>query len=339
MTKKFTDEKIHIVYAADNKFAEIMGISLISLFECNKDIADIQIYILDSGIHDTNREKVESIFKKYCRQMPRWISARNIAEELGMSIDVDRGSLSQYARLFISRDLPSYLKRVIYLDCDIIVNKSLQELWNLDLHGKTIGALRDAFSKYYRRNIDLKPQDIMFNSGVMVVDLELWRLRQVEKRLLQFIISKKGKIQQGDQGALNSVLCDEVYCFEPRFNAVSIFFDFTYEEMLKYRKPPEYYCKSEIMNAINDPVIIHFTTSFLSVRPWIEGCKHKYVSRWLQYKNLSPWQFDPLWKDSRSRWKKIALRMFRALPRNCAISIASFLQVYARPMCFRMRQW
>ena len=53
-----------------------------------------------------------------------------------MDIAVDRGSLSQYARLFISSVLPENLEKVLYLDCDIIIRQSLDELWNLDMHGK-----------------------------------------------------------------------------------------------------------------------------------------------------------------------------------------------------------
>lgn len=46
--------------------------------------------------------------------------------------------------------------------------------------------------------------------------------------------------------------------------------------MLIYRKPPNFYSKEEIKKAIEDPVIIHYTTSFISRRPWVEGCNHKY---------------------------------------------------------------
>lgn len=41
--------------------------------------------------------------------------------------------------------------------------------------------------------------------------------------------------------------------------------------MLIYRKPPNFYPKEEIKKAIEDPVIIHYTTSFISRRPWVEG--------------------------------------------------------------------
>lgn len=74
-------------------------------------------------------------------------------------------------------------------------------------------------------NIDLKPNDIMFNSGVMLIDLKKWKEKKVETRLLKFISKKHGHIQQGDQGALNHVLSHDIYCFEPRFNSVTIFYD------------------------------------------------------------------------------------------------------------------
>lgn len=100
---------VHIVYASDDSFAEVLGVSLVSLFENSKDVENIHIYILDADISDLNHSRIEEVFNTYNRTPPTWIKARNITEELGMQVAVDRGSLSQYARLFISRDLPEGL--------------------------------------------------------------------------------------------------------------------------------------------------------------------------------------------------------------------------------------
>lgn len=333
----YEENAAHIVYASDDRFAEIMGVSMVSLFDNNTDFDDIVVYILDSGISFENKKKIEDTCERFGRSKPVWIYAKNISEELGIHVEIDRGSLSQFSRLFVSRDLPSELKRVLYLDCDIIVNKSIKELWNLDLQGKTIGALMDAFSKYYRKNIGLQPNDIMFNSGVMLIDLARWRETKIEEKLLAFIKQNKGKVQQGDQGALNAVLSHETYCFSPCFNTVTIFFDFSYAEMLTYRKPPEFYCEEEVKKAVEDPVIIHFTTSFLSERAWVKGCNHRYVDRWLQYKSMSPWRENPLWEDKQNFWKCQCFRLYEALPDKLAMGIASFLQVYGRPLINRLR--
>lgn len=311
--------------------------SLVSLYENSQDMDDIVVYVLDSGILEENKQYLLSVCKEYNRSGIVFIPGKNVSEELGMNVTVDRGSLSQYARLFISSALPDELNRVLYLDCDTLVNQSIKELWNLDLHGKTVGALMDAFSKYYRANINLQETDIMFNSGVMLIDLKRWREQNVENRLLMFIASKNGKIQQGDQGALNHVLSHDTYCFEPKFNSVTIFYDFTYKEMLIYRRPPKFYSNEQVNEAVMNPAIIHFTTSFLSKRAWVKGCKHRYVGEWLKYKQMSPWKKTELWKDNRPQWKKLGIEIFYLLPRKLAIQIAGIMQVYGRPLVNKLK--
>ena len=74
----------------------------------------------------------------------------------------------------------------------------------------------------------------MFNSGVMLIDINNWRKQDIEKKLLQFIIDNKGTIQQGDQGVLNAILYDKIIVIDPKYNVVTIMFDFTYSELLIY---------------------------------------------------------------------------------------------------------
>lgn len=322
----------HIVYASDDKFSEILAVSLVSLYENSRDMDDITVYVLNSGINSENKNKIDSISRSYHRSDIVWITAQDVSKVLSMDVKVDRGSLSQYARLFVSSDLPDDLERVLYLDCDIVINKSIKELWNLDLHGKTIAALMDAFSSSYRANIGLEKNDVMFNSGVMLIDLNQWKSHRIEEKLLKFIEERKGRIQQGDQGALNAVLSHDTYCFEPRFNSVTIFHDFNYDEMMIYRKPPKgYYSIQEIELAVDDPSIIHFTTSFLSKRPWVIGSQHRYVDVWLKFKAISPWSSSPLWKDNTSGMRRTTISILRKLPRGLMIRLCGLAQAYGRP--------
>ena len=325
----------HIVYATDDNFAEILGVSLVSLYENSKDVDEIIVYVLESGISDENIKKLKSLPKKYSRSDLSFIKATDISKELSMNVNLDRGSLSQYARLFVSSVLPAKLDRVLYLDCDIIINKSISELWNLDIKGKTIAALKDAFSKQYRKNIDLEPDDIMFNSGVMLIDLDKWRRENIESKLLEFIRKKNGKIQQGDQGALNAILSKETFCLEPRFNSVTIFYDFSYEEMMVYRKPVDFYPREEIELAVREPSIIHYTTSFLS-KPWYEDCKHRYVAEWFKYKDISPWSDKPLWTEKKKNGiKGLYVSLCNKMPRKLMIGFSGILQAYGRPLVYR----
>lgn len=339
ISTKQIDRNLHVVYASDDKFAEILGVSLTSLYMNNKEMEQINVYVLDSGIAASNKEKLDSLSEKFGRAPIQWLEAKNISEVLKIDVAIDRGSLSQYARLFVSSVLPSDFKRVLYLDCDIIIAQSLEELWNLDMHGKTIAALKDAFSKWYRVNVDLEPNDIMFNSGVMLIDLDKWKEHKVEERLMKFISEKNGKIQQGDQGALNAVLTYDTYCFEPRFNSVTIFYDFNYKEMMIYRKPPKgFYTEAQIREATEHPVIIHFTTSFFSRRPWIEGCQHRYLGEWKKYKDMSPWKNAPIWKYAKlGGIRGWYIESIEKIPRRMTIRLSGVLQAFGRPWINRIK--
>ncbi len=336
--RNYDSEVVHIVYACDDRFAEILGVSLVSLYRNNPDLREIKVYILDAGIKEENRRKLLSICKACQRKSMTFIHAKNIKEKLSMDVAADRGSLSQYARLFVSSDLPKGLGRVLYLDCDVLVRQSIKELWNLGLQGKTIGALMDAFSKNYRRNLGLEDNDVMFNSGVMLIDLDQWKKNKIEEKIRDFVVSGNGKIQQGDQGALNAVLSRDTYCFEPRFNSVTIFYDFTYREMMRYRRPPEFYPKEQVAKAVEEPVLVHFTTSFLSRRPWVKGCTHRYAGEWMKYKEMSPWKQEPLWEDHRPKWKQEGIRIYKMLPDCLAIRAAGLLQAYGRPFLYKMKR-
>lgn len=196
MGKNIYEDEMYIVYASDDNFSDIMGVSILSLFENNKD-ENINIYILDSNISKDNKDKIESICVNYSKKLPMWIQAKNINDVLGINVEMDRGSLSQYARLFIGDLLDKDIKRVLYLDCDTIIEKSIKDLWNIDLEGNTIAALKDAFSSRYRANIRLKPNDIMFNSGVMLIDMLKWKENRIEDRLLKLIKKNNGNYTTG----------------------------------------------------------------------------------------------------------------------------------------------
>lgn len=326
------DVIMYIVYASDDNFAEILGVSIVSLFENNKDMDEIVVYILDSRIKDKNKNRIETIFKKYNRPSPIWIEATNINEVLRMNVKQDRGSMSQFARIFVSSVLPEDLNRVLYLDCDIIINKPLDDLWNMNMQGKIVAALLDAFGSLYRKNLGLEKNDIMFNSGVMLIDLKRWKEEHIEVKVLKLIKEHEGLIPQGDQGALNAILSHQTAVLEPRFNSVTIFHDFTYENMLIYRKPPIFYSKEEIMEAITNPVIIHFTTSFLSRRAWVKGSKHPYTKRWMEYKAISPWKDETLIEYKVTSWKVAYIKFYKSLPVWISVRICGLLQAYGRPI-------
>lgn len=324
-------EIYNIVYAADDSFSSVLGTSICSLLDNNREAKRINIYIIDGGIKKLSKEKILDIENKYKNADIKWVTVESISNRLGIEVQKDRGSLSQFSRLFVGNIFSKKIKRVLYLDCDTIVISSIKNLWNLNLKGKTISALKDAFSKYYRKNIELSENDIMFNSGIMLIDLERWRQKEIEKKVLSFISRKKGKIQQGDQGALNSILSKDTLPLPPQYNLVSIFYELTFSEIKLYRSPCNFYSNREINLAKKNPVIIHYTSSFYSIRPWFENSNHPMKNIWLEYYKKTPWYTEKL-KYENSRKKKLVVRLTKFGMRKPILFCAGFFQKYLRPL-------
>ena len=65
----------------------------------------------------------------------------------------------------------------------------------------------------------------MINAGVFLVDLNKWKSEQVEKKILRYIIKKKGKVQLNDQGVLNHVLDGKIEFIGPKYNMISLYYE------------------------------------------------------------------------------------------------------------------
>lgn len=325
--------KYEIVYASDDAFAPILGVSIESLLENNLN-AEINITILCTSISKINKDKIKKICHKYESNV-RFINIVNIEEKFNLNLNKDRGSISQYARLMISEAFSSETKRVLYLDSDTLIVDDLSELWDLDLGNNIVGVLKDAFSEYYRQNINLKNDNLMFNSGVMLIDLEKWREYKIEDKLINVILEKKGQIQQGDQGVLNEVLSHYAMPFAPKFNMVSIFYDLTYKQIENYRRPVNFYTESEINESKKNPVILHYTSSFYTLRPWQMKTisKDDYRYKWEIIRKKTLWSKDDIYNKV-SSLKKILCK----LPLSLLIKIAAPLQIYIRPLRERIRK-
>lgn len=324
-------DNYEIVYAADNNFAPVLGTSLVSLFENNKDI-NINITIFDSGISKDNKGKVEEIFDKYHRGSPRWIVPIDLEDKMGIKLDIARGSLAVYSRLFLKDFFDDDVSKILYIDSDTVIVSSIKKLWDINLGEKVIAATKDAFSKFYRKNIELNENDVMINAGVFLINFPEWKRQGVEQQFLEYICQKNGKVQLNDQGVLNHVLNNKIYFLDPSYNLLSLYYDYSYKEMEEYRKPVNFYSNSEIKRAKNNPIIIHYTSAFNTIRPWYQNSTHPLKKVWRWYYDKSPWKDMPLEIGRKKGVKRILFSIYNSLPQQISLRVASIFQAYIRPL-------
>lgn len=315
---------MNIVYASDNNFAEILGISMTSLFENNKSSSEIVVYILDDGINEDNKEKLTSIAYIYSREL---IFVDVKGYEVPESVQSERWSKSAFTRLFMKQLLPDNISKVLYLDCDILIRNSLEELYNTDVSEYVAASVRDCISKMYLNNLDIDAAGFYCNSGVLLINMEKWN----SELFMNFFDKYKNVIKYPDQDIINGVCNKNMLEADVKYNNYTALYDFTYKDLMTFRKPSKYYTETEVAESKKNPVIVHFTTSFLSLRPWVEGCQHPYAKEWLRYKAMTPWADTPLRKDNRSWKKKLAVKIYKFLPNTLAVNIAGLLHAKIVP--------
>lgn len=285
------------------------------------------VYILDCGISSENVSRLTDIGRRYGCD-PVFV---NSSKKLDPEMKQNRGSLSTFARLYLEELLPDNIDKVIYLDCDVLVLGSLEELDSTDIDGYYCAGVRDCISMLRLKRDGLSDKDVYINAGVMVINLKLWRSDNVSAAFEHYSDKYNGKVQYADQGIINGVFKGRILPLDPRYNCYTAMYDFSYEELMIFRKPPVYYSRQEIETAKNVPSIVHFTTSFLSLRPWFEGCGHPYAQEWIKYRKKTSWADEPMKKCS-EKPMGAAKAVFKIFPRKAAVAAAGFVHSIVVPV-------
>ena len=140
----------------------------------------------------------------------------------------DRYSPLAYARLMAGSLFPQY-GRIVYLDADVLLAGDVAELYFSDLWGASVAAAGDGLALWsiekgtmhphleYMGNYLSSPLSYC-NSGVLVLDLDQIRRRNLEHRLLQQLRNRPEPFPYPDQDILNIALHGDMTTLPPEWN-------------------------------------------------------------------------------------------------------------------------
>lgn len=286
---------MNIAYTTNELFAAKVAASICSVFENNKDMEEIVIYIIGESLSDKTIENYDKLSRKYKRDI-RIIQLDDINKYLDFDFDTSGWSQIIVARLALDQMLPEEIERILYLDGDTINIAPLNELWHADMQGAVLGACIEATADMKRR-IALGMETIPYiNSGVLLMDLKQWREQKTGKRILEFYKENNGKLVSCDQDAINGASKGNIFYLSPRYNFYNIYWTYPYKTLKKRMKNTFYYSKAEVKSAIDSPAIIHYLGE---ERPWRKGNRHKYRGEYEKYLQKTPWKNEKMeegWK-------------------------------------------
>jgi lipopolysaccharide biosynthesis glycosyltransferase len=254
--------KLEVLCACDERYLPHAATMLCSLLKHN-DVS--RIHLFHSSIAYPELAKLKSLVAAYKSD----ITLYEVTPTELQDLRVDKwASPAVYYRLLAPRILPSNVDKILYLDSDIIVRRSLSDLWNIDLADHALAAVPN-YEDDARKALGLPAGTKYFNSGVLLINLQFWRLNDVAERAVSFAKNNPERVRYWDQDALNATLTGQWIELPPYWNA----------QMDRNRKFK--------LDIAMDPAIVHFVTDD---KPWKWSNRHPFKDEYRKYRLETPWR-------------------------------------------------
>ncbi|KIY69658.1 glycosyltransferase family 8 protein [Cylindrobasidium torrendii FP15055 ss-10] len=264
---------VNLAFAADASYAMPLAVALRSAL---KNISGrCTAYIYDCGISDSARESLRTLTRDASA------SATIVFMEPTEASLSSKGGPA-WAKVDMIKALP--VERALYLDADTLVRGDINTLWNTDMGGKPVGAVRD--TAFQNGHSELAGVTKYFNAGVLLLDLAKARAR------LDSLFSSASKMigvsRFEDQDCLNQHFSGDWYSLDARYNA---------QGLGTYNKEGQ-----------ADPCIVHFTGPLhpnvgIVLNPWVQP----YTAKPWGYAGAPGHPFAMEWKDGleETPWKGV----------------------------------
>ncbi len=298
-------EPINVVVAADHAYRRQLAVTIsgISRFA---DGVPHRVFVFHDGYDAELRRRVERSAGDGIQL--EWIDAT--------STDFDTAILPDYLptatlyRLRITDLLPRDVERVVFVDTDVVVRGPLRELWETDLQGAVLGAVRDAVYPWAGspkcldwRELGVDPDMPYFNAGVMVIPLDEWRASDVGRRALKLVCDHV--LHYADQCGLNIVANGNWKPLAPHWNLQS---GHLQDDSVGWIVES----LGDMERARRAPTIVHFTWFLGRPKPWEPCSTAPYRDLWFDALDHTAWAG---WRPDNtppSRTRVIARRARRA---------------------------
>lgn len=276
---------IPIFFAINEEYIDHCCTSIVSILENNRYL-NISIYILTDYISLESKELLQEIENVFTCVTIQWeiIDSESFKQLKKKGGYITEHTLYRYA----IADLFPNLDKALYLDADLVINGSIEPLWELDLEGYYCAGVDDIFIRRinYRKILELTEKDVYINAGVLLLNLKDLRKDKIQEKLLQHTSIYINRDRYQDQDAINCIC-------KGKIKLIPNIYNFTTSETLH---TPE---------MLSDIIIIHYTGS---IKPW-----HQEYT-WLVLKELYckyNSSMDKIKNRLLSRWMERTIELFQ----------------------------
>ena len=244
-------EKKAVVLAANYAYVDQVLTTIKSICYHNR---SIRFYLINSDFPNEWMKQLNKRLEKFDSEI---INCRVTSEQISRyKTDI---SYTVFLRYFVA----DFVKedKALYVDCDLVITKNLDDLFATDLQDYPLAAIRDFGGRvYFGRE--------MFNAGVLLIHSALWKQENMTQKLIDLTNEWHDKVDQADQSILNML-------FENKWLEL----DFDYNHIVIHKQFTDY----QIPEGQDYPAIIHYLSHR---KPWKDLAAQTYRDVWWYYHNL-----------------------------------------------------
>lgn len=287
---------MNFLLSANELYILPLTVCVTSILENNKE-EDVKIFVLQNDFTEKSLNLLNGLTKKYKQE----INVIKVADYYYDRVPVLRWSKETYYRLLFDELLPKDLDRILYLDCDTILNKNIEEFYYQDFKNFYLMALIENNNTEFRERLGLDNRGKYFQAGVLLFNLEKMRPILNYEKSIEIIEKLGDKLKVVDQDVINIAFDGNIGEIGKRFNNMEIttFYGNNWNRL--WNKVDK--------NEVNDTVIFHYATG----KPWNKIFSGSAENIWYKYLKLSPYVFLYDEKYNTLRYKILRTGLMKVL--------------------------
>ncbi|EII7422880.1 TPA_asm: lipopolysaccharide glucosyltransferase RfaJ [Salmonella enterica subsp. enterica serovar Typhimurium] len=215
------DNVLNISYGVDENYLDGVGVSIASVVLNNN--IPLAFHIICDSYSPCFVKYIERLAVQHHIKISLYLIK---VESLEVLPQTKVWSRAMYFRLFAFDYLSKKVNTLLYLDADVVCKGSLQDLLQLDLTEKIAAVVKDVDSIQNKVNERLSAFNLQggyFNSGVVFVNLKLWKENALTKKAFLLLAGKEAdSFKYPDQDVLNILLQDKVIFLPRPYNTILI---------------------------------------------------------------------------------------------------------------------
>ena len=194
--------KVPVVFATNDNYAPYLGVTIASIIEHASVDNVYDLYVFHTNLSAQNQMKLkamstENVAIRCVNVLPYIKNLRNYSHS--------HYSIEMYYRILIPEILSNY-KKAVYLDCDLVLNTDVAKLFNTDLKNNILAGVinditTDHMKSYLKQTLNIS-LDEYFNSGVLVINNELFNQKNIKEKCFE-LLNTHQKLMCPDQDILN----------------------------------------------------------------------------------------------------------------------------------------